>query len=120
MLDRRGDNVTPLWFEESCRTEKRKINTLGSSAGKDDLSGLATQHSGRPFMRVIQHGSRASSHLVNAGRVSPNLVEERKHGLPDLGVQRCSCVVIEIDGLQSAYRLILLKAYPGNRERFVR
>ena len=98
MLDSRSDQVSPLFFQEPSRAEDGQVGAFRTAAGKDHLARLAAKNSRSAVPGIVQQRSRPAPDVVHTGRVSPDIAQERQHGLTHLGIQRGRRVVIEVDG----------------------
>ena len=109
MFDGGGDDVPALGLQEAGGAEDGQVGALGAAAGEDDFAGFGAQNLRRAVARVIQESPGLAADVMHAGRIAPDLAQERQHRLPDLRVQGRSGVVIEIDRLHGAGSSVLAR-----------
>ena len=98
-----GDDVAlPLFGAQCGRRADRLVICLAAARGKEDLLGLGADHRGDLLPGFFQDLLCLLSVPIQAGRVSPGLMEKGCHRLDGSFTHFCRCCVVRID---HAFRL---------------
>ena len=97
MFDGGGNEVTPLFTVQPGHAKNGKVVAFSAAAGENNFARFASPYGGNAVASVIQDGSSAPANVMDAGRVAENLAQKRQHRLAHRRVQRCGCVVIEVN-----------------------
>src|SRR5581483_11253877 len=121
------DQMPAARFQQSGGAEDREIDAFRAAAGKDDFGGFATEHGTGSFAGFIQPGAGFPAHMMNGGRIAPDVAEKRQHRLPHLRIERRGGVVIEINGSRhwsrepgggiTSFRDFQNRLAPGSQEK---
>ena len=79
-----------------------------TAAGKNNFRRLASEQSCQPFARQIDRFSRFGGKRIAAGRIAVKLCQERQHFLYHGRIERCGCVVIEVNNFVVGHAILLL------------
>ena len=98
MLGARRDKMaTPGRGMTTRQPENGEVATLRPTGGEDELMRLSSKQGSHPISGIIHNGAGATARRVDAGGISQEILQPRKHRHPRLAAERRCSVVIEID-----------------------